>query len=483
MGLLLWAIVLALSLTIVPVVAPPITAGDIREQQETIAETIAEPADPALGIIQPASNLVVTIKPTPPSLYGPTALILEQMIIKGAAPTTDPVAAEDAASTPDEPAEAPIHLALPFSADPTTPNLPVPDTQTANSTRVTTASSAADFSLAITDDSSRLMDNHRPPTLLFVCELALLLEKITNSGEEPGVGTKDFLLQELELGMWDSLADMERWIRKRSGPPRAMEPNASQDTDTVIPSPRLIATPIPTFVMTSDPSISGTELGSPQPSSSDNTPIDWTFGPKVSTSHIEPMLYMLDEVASTEDPAEASPDADMEDNSEPEGDDMEGVMMSERNVSGSLKDFDVNVTTSAVQAELESQSEEIASSDDQIPAVVEDSPGMIIEELADKLLVTWISSMEDPAHEEAILDSVQAEVEQAEEVEEEVEEVEEVDHKDEEVTEVEGGEDQEIKGNHDEDTVEETLAALEELHFSAAAGDFMAGLQAELAVG
>jgi hypothetical protein len=87
-------------------------------------------------------------------------------------------------------------------------------------------------------------------------------------------------------------------------------------------------------------------------------------------------------------------------------------------------DVDVNVTTSAGQAELESQSEEIASSDDQIPAVVEDSPGMIIEELAYKLLVTWVSSTEDPAHEEAILDSVQAEVEQAEEVEEEVEEVE-----------------------------------------------------------
>jgi hypothetical protein len=58
-----------------------------------------------------------------------------------------------------------------------------------------------------------------------------------------------------------------------------------------------------------------------------------------------------------------------------------------------------------------------------------------------------------------------------------------VDYKDEEVTEVEGGEDQEVKGDHDEDTGEETLAALEEAHFSAAAGDFMAGLQAELAVG
>jgi hypothetical protein len=46
------------------------------------------------------------------------------------------------------------------------------------------------------------------------------------------------------------------------------------------------------------------------------------------------MLYMLDEVASTEDPAEASPDADMKDSSEPEGDDMQGVIMSERNVSG-----------------------------------------------------------------------------------------------------------------------------------------------------
>jgi hypothetical protein len=57
-----------------------------------------------------------------------------------------------------------------------------------------------------------------------------------------------------------------------------------------------------------------------------------------------------------------------------------------------------------------------------------------------------------------------------------------VDYKDEEVTEVEGGEDQEVKGDHDEDTGEETLAALE-AHFLAAAGDFLEGIQAELAVG